>query len=75
MARTSVKTRISGRARIAGTAKLPQTGTYTATETGAREAAAIKNAYQTQRALLNAAGDTADFEKFIQRGMKRNGRP
>ena len=60
---------ISGAARLAGTAKLPQEGTYTATETGAREAAEIKNKFQSQRDILNAAGEgTAAFEKLIQTG-------
>jgi len=60
---------ISGASRLAGTAKLPEEGTYTATETGAREAAELKHKYQVQRDILNAAGEGTDaFEKLIRTG-------
>ena len=66
MARTQTRARISGRARLAGTAKLPQTGTWKASETGAREAAELKQAFQGRRGILNAATDTKKFERKIQ---------
>jgi hypothetical protein len=59
---------ISGASRLAGTAHLPQEGTYTATETGAREAAEIKHRFQMQREMLNSAGEgTKAFEDVIRK--------
>lgn len=69
MARIKPRVRISGRARLAGTAKLPMEGRYTATETGAKEAAEIKHLYQEQRDVLNMAQSTKGFENKI-RGKK-----
>lgn len=76
MARQQPKARISGRSRLAGTAKLPTKGTYTASETGAKEAAQIKNAFQTQRDILNAAVGTKEFEGMIRtgKGPKKKGK-
>lgn len=47
-------------------AKKFKTGRYTATQTGARQEAELRNAFQTHRAILDAAGaGTGSFEDVI----------
>ena len=42
-----------------------RSGTFTATETGARSLAARRNAFQSQRRIMNATPDQGDFEDLI----------
>ena len=56
---------ITGEERLAGSA-LPQSGRWTATQTGARGAAQLKVGIKNAKDVMGAAQDTDSFEKFIR---------
>ena len=58
---------ITGEERLAG-AKLPQEGTWTASETGARQLAELRAGIRHARAVLDAAESTKSFEDYIKGG-------
>jgi len=55
---------ITGEERLAGAA-LPQSGKWTATQTGARQAAELKAGVRNAQAVRDAANSTQSWEDFI----------